>query len=510
MTDLARFKETASAYDLPPPSYDPDLAEVTRGTSMGELLRRYWHPVFKSDKLTDLPIKIRALGEDLVLFRKTTGEPGLVYPRCIHRGTDLVFGKVTDKGIRCCYHGWTFETDGRCVSQPMEPNDGGKGKHAVRQPWYPVQEQYGFIWAYMGPPDRKPPLPKYDLLENIPEGWEIVADDTSIPSGGAGYLPCNWLQHHENGIDPAHVPIVHEHQFPPMMVNADVTDVFETRADRIFGNGVFRLDEMMMDFKVEIVIPNVRIIPSPLLPQPRPDGKSDQISWTLPKDNTDTIIFTAIVQPIGTEFGNPELYNGKAWTDLTDEEHQRWPGDFEAQVGQGPITLHSEEHLVSSDKGVVLLRRQLRAAAKTVAEGGNPPNTLGTDSVYVESVAGFSMMPNPDYVAPAEAAAAPVVAAVSGVDGRWDLAMATPMGEQRVTLVCTAAGNSLTGIMTGDDGDVPISNGTVSGTRLTFESKITKPMAMTLKYDVAVTGDALEGTFKPGMFPKGKVTGVRG
>ncbi len=509
MTNLTRFKETASAYDLPTPSYDADLVEVTRGMPMGELHRRYWQVIYTSAKLTDLPVKIRALGEDLVLFRKTTGEAGLVYSRCVHRGTDLFFGKVTGAGIRCCYHGWTFDTDGKCMSQPMEPNDGGKGKNAVRQPWYPVEERYGFVFAYMGPLDRKPPLPRYDLLENIPDGWEIIADDTSIPSGGAGYMPCNWLQHHENGIDLAHVPIVHEHQFPPMMAKSEITEEIESHEDRIQGNGTFKLGEMMMSIKVEILIPNVRIIPNPVLPLPRPDGKSDQISWTLPKDNTDTIIFTAIVQPIGTEPFGGELYDGKAWTELTDEEHQRFPGDFEAQVGQGPINLHSEEHLVSWDKGIVLLRRQLAGAAKTVAEGGNPPNTFGTDAVYIETVAGTHMAPNPDYVAPLEEPEAPVVAAISGVDGTWLLTMNTPMGEQNVALICTASGNSLTGVMSGDEGDIPIANGVVSGNRLTWESKITKPMAMTLKYDVTVSGDALEGTFKPGMFPKGKVAGTR-
>jgi phenylpropionate dioxygenase-like ring-hydroxylating dioxygenase large terminal subunit len=313
--DAARFKETASAYDQPVGNHDLALVEVGRGTPMGELFRRYWHPVYKSDKLADLPVRIRALGEDLILFRKPSGAAGLVYPRCIHRGTDLFFGKITDKGLRCAYHGWTFEPDGRCVSQPCEPNDGGMGKNAVRQPWYPVEEQYGFVWAYLGPLDRKPPLPKYDLLEDIPDGWEIIADDTSIPSGGAGFLPCNWLQHHENGLDPAHVPIVHEHQFPPMMAQAQMSATFDTLPDRIFSNGKFKLDGMMMDFDVEVLVPNIRVIPSPLLPTPRPDGKSDQISWTLPKDNTDTIVFTAIVQPIGqTPFGG-ELYNGKAWTD---------------------------------------------------------------------------------------------------------------------------------------------------------------------------------------------------
>jgi phenylpropionate dioxygenase-like ring-hydroxylating dioxygenase large terminal subunit len=511
MSDAARFKETASAYDLPVPTFDASLTEVGRGTAMGELFRRYWHPVYKSDKLTDLPVRIRALGEDLVLFRKTSGEPGLVYPRCVHRGADLFFGKVTEKGIRCCYHGWTFETDGRCVSQPCEPDDGGKGKNAVRQPWYPVAERYGFVFAYLGPLDRKPPLPKYDLLEAIPDGWEIVADDTSIPSGGAGYLPCNWLQHHENGIDPAHVPIVHEHQFPPMMAQAQMTATFETKDDRIFSNGVFKLEGMMMNFDVEIIVPNIRVIPSPLLPVPRPDSKSDQISWTLPKDDTDTIVFTAIVQPVGQEPFGGELYDGKAWADLTDEEHQRFPGDFEAQVGQGPITLHSEEHLVSWDKGIVLLRRQLAAAAKTVAEGGNPPLTLGANEILVETAAGFRMLPNPDYVPPAaDDTVSTLVAAAAGVDGRWLLTMTTPMGEQQVTLTCAASGNALTGMMSGGEGDVAIANGRVSGNRLTWDSRITKPMAMTLKYDVIVESDRLSGTFKPGLFPKAKVSGVRG
>jgi hypothetical protein len=77
MSNLARFEETASAYDLPPPTYDADLVKVTRGTRMREMLRRYWQVIYKADKLTDLPIRIRALGEDLVLFRKTTGEAGL-------------------------------------------------------------------------------------------------------------------------------------------------------------------------------------------------------------------------------------------------------------------------------------------------------------------------------------------------------------------------------------------------------------------------------------------------
>ena len=48
------------------------------------------------------------------------------------------------------------------------------------------------------------------------------------------------------------------------------------------------------------------------------------------------------------------------------------PGDCEAQVGQGPITLHSDEHLATSDTGVAMLRRMLRRQLDAVAEGGDP------------------------------------------------------------------------------------------------------------------------------------------
>lgn len=184
---------------------------------MGELLRRYWHPVNKSDKLDDVPVRIRVLGEDVILFRKPSGEAGAVYPRCIHRGSSAFYGKVTDAGIRCGYHGWTFDTDGSCMDQPCEPSRGGS---AFRQPWYPVEERYGLVFVYMGPLDRKPALPRHEALESIPDGWELYADDTNIPSAGAGFMPCNWLQHHENGLDWATSRSFTQSSFAPMLAEA--------------------------------------------------------------------------------------------------------------------------------------------------------------------------------------------------------------------------------------------------------------------------------------------------
>jgi len=122
------------AYGRPTPTHDHDLVAVGPGTPGGELLRRYWQPFARREEATTLPSTVRMLGEDLVLFRDGQGRPGLLYPRCCHRGTTLHYGKVEDDGIRCCYHGWKFDTEGHCLEQPCEP-DGGRFKDKVRQPW---------------------------------------------------------------------------------------------------------------------------------------------------------------------------------------------------------------------------------------------------------------------------------------------------------------------------------------------------------------------------------------
>jgi phenylpropionate dioxygenase-like ring-hydroxylating dioxygenase large terminal subunit len=71
-----------------------------------------------------------------------------------------------------------------------------------RQPWYPVEERYGLVFAYMGPPEKKPVLPRFDALEELDPGELIDVDDTSIGSGEDAIAPCNWLQHFENVMDP--------------------------------------------------------------------------------------------------------------------------------------------------------------------------------------------------------------------------------------------------------------------------------------------------------------------
>src|SRR5687768_3537787 len=88
------------------------------GTAMGEYFRRYWQPVVLSEELPGPdcpPVRVQVLGERLLAFRDTQGRVGLIDPACAHRGADLFFGRNEDGGIRCVYHGWKYDADGRCV-----------------------------------------------------------------------------------------------------------------------------------------------------------------------------------------------------------------------------------------------------------------------------------------------------------------------------------------------------------------------------------------------------------
>jgi phenylpropionate dioxygenase-like ring-hydroxylating dioxygenase large terminal subunit len=383
-------REIRTAYDRAPGEYDPTLTQVGRGTPMGELLRRYWHPIGLASDAAATPKTIRALGEDLILFRDGSGRAGLLHPRCAHRGANLFYGRVESRGIRCCYHGWLFAPDGECLEQPCEPN-GGRALNLFRQPWYPVEELYGLVFAYLGPIAHRPALPRYDLLETLEPGEWIEADDSSIGSGGAAVVPCNWLQHFENVMDPFHVPVLHGSfsgpqftavmgQLPKVIFESTPRGVKCTSYRTLEDGGTFRRI-------TETVLPTLRVVPSPRVGSFQ---RAESIGWVLPIDDTHFRVYVAgRVREAGALRKMRSTFNGKSWFDLTEEEHQRFPGDFEAQVGQGAITLHSEEHLVSSDRGVSMLRRALRTQTERVAAGEHPLGVvIGEPSCLVNLEAG--------------------------------------------------------------------------------------------------------------------------
>ncbi len=171
------------------------------GTPMGETLRRYWMPALLSEEIPrpdDPPVRVRLLGEDLIAFRNTEGRVGLVAANCAHRGASLFFGRNEESGLRCVYHGWKYDIEGRCVDMPNEPPE-SNFKHKVHQPAYPCQEKAGVIWTYMGPRDRKPPPPNWE--------WTRLPQDRVFVS--KTFEDCNYLQGLEGGVDSSHSSFLH-------------------------------------------------------------------------------------------------------------------------------------------------------------------------------------------------------------------------------------------------------------------------------------------------------------
>lgn len=182
------------------------ITRVGAGTPAGETLRKYWLPVGLSSEInSDAAKLVRWLSEDLLLFRDEFGRVGLTQPNCPHRGTSLDYGWIEAGGIRCCYHGWVFDVNGRCLEQPGEPAESNfKDKIGLKA--YQVRELGGIIWAYMGAGEA-PELPNYHFL---------VRDDGERQF--SSYVrECNYMQQLENALDPVHATILHGrpvHGFP--------------------------------------------------------------------------------------------------------------------------------------------------------------------------------------------------------------------------------------------------------------------------------------------------------
>ncbi|MGW2888038.1 Rieske 2Fe-2S domain-containing protein [Streptomyces griseoruber] len=395
--------DTGTGYGRKKPSYDARLTEVGPGTPMGEAMRRYWHPIATSATLTnDVPHRTRVLGEDLIVFRDGQGRPGVVFERCAHRGSSLFYGRVEEDGLRCCYHGWKFDVQGHCLDQAVEPG-GGKRRNLARQPWYPVEERYGLVFVYMGPPDRKPALPRYDFMEPTEDGDQYQAGWPVPGSTVTGLLQdFNWLQIYENGIDPLHVNWLHSNHSGQQFINVGnptglPEDFFTPYPPE--GTVTYERMEFGARYKLrflghekdgvrpeqvwvgELHLPNAWIFPDFSLPTA--DQQTDMVLWATPTDDTHHRLWFSI------RSNDPErMYrfaagvkqNGKDPWELTEDERQRFPGDGEAQQSQGPITLHSEETLAPSDRGVVMLRRMLRTIVDDV-EAGRDPQGVSLDEV---------------------------------------------------------------------------------------------------------------------------------
>jgi 5,5'-dehydrodivanillate O-demethylase len=284
------------------------LTRVGPGTPGGEMLRRYWHPIGFAKELKDRPKRRRVLGEDFVLFRDERGKLGLIGLRCSHRGTSLEFGHLEDGGLRCCYHGWLYDVEGRILETPGEPTDSTFAAR-VRHPAYKVQELAGIIFAYLGP-EPAPLLPRYDVL---------VRED-GIRSTSGRIVHCNFLQMVENSVDQHHFKWLHRtpktRHWRDEKLTSEITDygILDTFTRRI-GDESYRTISLFL-------MPNMNKV-GYHVDQDHPAAFAathtgyEALRWRVPVDDTCTMHFTLYFAP---------LVDGKA-VEIPEDQSEEGLGD---------------------------------------------------------------------------------------------------------------------------------------------------------------------------------------
>jgi phenylpropionate dioxygenase-like ring-hydroxylating dioxygenase large terminal subunit len=420
------------------------ITRIGPGSACGELLRRYWQPVALLDefdarldpRMAERPLKaVRLLGQDFVLFRDAAGHHGLLDRDCPHRGADLSFARHEGDGIRCPFHGWKFAADGRCLETPAEPM-GSTLCQRVRQRSYPLREQSGVLFAYLGPEDGTPPaLPAFDCF-TAPSSHSFAFK---------GLWHCNWLQAFEVGIDPAHPSFLHrylqddslEQTYGRQFRAASVGDVDGerwpmTRVMREFCSpeihheevapGLTRLTtlRLMTDKLTHVRVTHAAFPHTFVIPL------SETLTITqmhVPVDDTRTYwwtFFTSFGAPLDKETMRQQRLAHLTLPDYVPKHgrHDAWNYDPAEQrtrtflgMGEEDINLHDQwavesmgaiqdrtrEHLGQSDKVIMANRRQLLKAIDTVQAGGTPPMVLTS-----EQAAALQGPDTIDCIAPAE------------------------------------------------------------------------------------------------------------
>jgi len=376
------------------------------GTPGGALMRCYWHPIALADELQPggAPMPVKILGEELVLFRDDRDRLGLLGLLCSHRCADLSYGRVEDGGLRCLYHGWLYDIDGRCLEQPAEPPE-SRYKNEIRHLAYPVIERAGLLLAYLGK-GEPPLLPSYEFFGASPEHRYLQKT----------FMECNYLQALEGDIDPAHLSILHRslrrrplgrkdgrtvpgsdqasatflRQDPRPKLESERTD-FGVRnyAIRDAGDGrrYVRINNFIMPNKVAAVGNEGRL------------GEGYTIHWHVPVDDESHVRFDFFfnrVRPVARERYEQELAielvdnryrRNKQNRYLQDRESMKTDNfsgmgdhyaaqDAFAAETPGPIHDRSREHLGTTDVCIVAARRQLLAAIASVQAGRDPVHVI--------------------------------------------------------------------------------------------------------------------------------------
>ncbi len=376
------------------PSEDEELTHVGPGTPAGEWFRRVWLPVFVADELKDLPVAIRILGEDLVVFRDRSGRVGLLELHCSHRGTSLEFGQIEERGIRCYYHAWLYDVDGRLLETPGEPAE-STIKDRLCHGAYPTHEYGGFVFAYMGPSEQRPEFPIYDTFE--------MAGYQSLARAGAVW-PCNWLQVRENVMAPSHFIFLHGRPgnigFSEDFSGVGELDYMETPIGMVCID-TRRLGDMVWVRVSDYVPPSMHqgceIDRSPAERGVQP---ATVTTWIVPIDDTHTINVGLTRARVGEKLHRKAGFGQTM--DRPYEERQRVPGDYDAQVSQRPIARHALEHLATTDRGVIMLRNMVRRSIRAVQHGEHSAGTARDGGGSIATYAQESWLRIPQGATPEE------------------------------------------------------------------------------------------------------------
>ena len=377
------------------------LTQTGPGTPMGQMFRSYWIPALLASELAEPdcpPVRVALLSEKLVAFRDTQGRLGLIEEFCAHRRVSLWFGRNEENGLRCPYHGWKFDVTGQCMEIPSEPA-GSTHCQRIKLTSYPLIERGGILWTYMGPPDRRPPLPEWEFA-TVPDNQRFVTKR---------WQECNWLQALEGGIDSSHVSFLHrgDLETDPVFKGSkgnqynmgDLMPVFDVvespgglyigaRRNAEGGKYYWRITQWVM--------PSFTMIP--------PRGShpvhghffipmDDENCWTWSFDYlADRPLPEELVQQMRDGAGIHTVVDPKTFRPLANKDNdylmdrraqksgRTYGGiagfamqDASIQESMGPIVDRSRENLVGTDKGIVMARRRLLRAAKALTEQGTAP-----------------------------------------------------------------------------------------------------------------------------------------
>lgn len=392
------------------------LTRTGSQTLMGQYFRRFWQPVALSRELPEpdgAPLRVNVLGERLVAFRNSDGTVGLVDARCPHRGADLYFGRNENRAIRCVFHGWQFDLQGRPLELPNVPA-GASYHHNLRLKAYPTREYGEVVWAYMGPDPWDRELPDVPQLEfgALPASHRYVTKKLQ---------ECNWAQSIEGALDTSHFSFLHmPAPSVPSNANPDAPadekrlrwirddplpqfSILEHEVGFVVG-GARRADDGLRYWRsAQFALPAHSTTPSTL-----PGETHFGYSW-VPVDDENCWIYTyawnpdrplgedevarfkgghGVIAEVDADFIPVRNRANEYLIDRSHQKHVSYTGvrgvaeqDAMIQDSQGRIADRTLEHLSASDAAIVKFRRVMLAGAKELA-GGVEPQAPGRPQAY--------------------------------------------------------------------------------------------------------------------------------